>query len=264
MRWYDLNDVDTLYARVWGDSIHFGIYDQPDATIETAARRTKDHMADLLSLNRDSTVLEVGCGYGSTARHLARTRGCTVVATNYSPLQLVQARSETPPNLPIRYGIADYHALPFGDAVFDAHWSQESLVHSAHKDRYFAEAFRILKPGGHVIFSDQTTNWALCTAQERDGIAERHHSSDLYALDDFVSTMQQAGFETVTAEDQSRNMTRHFENLVKRIEDTRDALADTIDPEVIAYNEGKWRWAAELAHAGKIGWGIFVGRKPLE
>jgi SAM-dependent methyltransferase len=44
-------------------------------------------------------------------------------------------------------------ALPFEDAVFDYHLSFEVLEHINDPEKYFSEASRVLRPGGHAIFS---------------------------------------------------------------------------------------------------------------
>lgn len=89
---YDQTGVDTLYRLVWGENIHFGIYETADESMETATARIKRRMAESAGLSPDHTVLEVACGYGVTARFPASEYGCQVVATNYARRQLAAAR----------------------------------------------------------------------------------------------------------------------------------------------------------------------------
>lgn len=265
MHHYDIFSVDRLYNFVWGDSIQFGLYDKGARTIEEAVAETKRRIADALFLDGGKQVLEVASGYGATARYLAGRFGCRVVATNYSQAHARRAEAATAASGLdglVSHEFADYHDLPFADGGFDVHLSQESLVHSTAKDRYFSEAFRVLKPGGLVAFTDQTTDRGRTTPRIERILTDRHGSPDLCGAGDFIDLMERAGFETLHVEDWSAGMRQHFANLVTRIEERRDELLNEVDPDVLAHNEEIWRLAVEVCDAGMMGWGFFVGRKP--
>src|ERR1700704_930924 len=66
-----------------------------------------------------AAVLDVACGTGALTRELSRRTapGGRVVGTDFSPSMLEEARRRSPALLWVE---ADAHALPFGDAEFDA------------------------------------------------------------------------------------------------------------------------------------------------
>ena len=74
--------LDRLYARVWGDSIQFGVYGRPETDLEGAVVESKRRMAEIASIKPGARVLEVASGWGATARYLARAHGARVTATN--------------------------------------------------------------------------------------------------------------------------------------------------------------------------------------
>lgn len=262
---YENFSVDKLYAEVWGDGIHFGTYPSGTELIEDAARATRNRMMDAVGLAGVRLVLEVGSGHGVSARHLARRVDGRIIATNHARNHNeIAAKYTLKEGMGNRvcHGLADFHTLPFFENMFDLYWCQESFVHATDKPQVMAEAFRVLAPGGAIVFSDQTTNRLECLPDERDRIAQRHGVADLCDADDFTDLLRAAGFDVEAVHDWSPHMTRHFENLVQRIEQRWDELAMSIDTAVLRSNYDNWCTAAAYARRGKMGWFCFVARKP--
>ncbi len=262
---YGNDRVDRLYARVWGDSIHFGIYENATLDHEAAVYETKRRMADAVGLSMDQHVLEVASGWGATARYLARARGARITATNIEDDHCEAGRLLTEMaglGARITHTFADYHHLDFSDRQFDVWWCQEATVHAIDKPQVFAEACRVLKPGGRVVFSDQTTVREKCTDADCARLAERHGSKDIYSADDFMAAMRGAGLVDVACEDWSPHMGRHFANLVARIEKNYDVLKADIPTETIDFNHALWRFGHEMTATGAIGWHCFTGTRP--
>lgn len=262
---YGRTGIDQLYARVWGDSIQFGFYDLPTTDLEAAVVETKRQMLSEANLGRNAHVLEVGSGWGATARYLARAAGLHVTATNVEDDHLVVGRT-----LAELSGVgslvtneyADFHDLPFADQVFDAWWAQEATVHATDKPKMFREARRVLKPGGRIVFTDQTTRAAHCTADDLARICARHGSDDAFDTEDFVRALADAEFTGIEAQDWSDHMNRHFTNLVIRLETTYQRLIDDIPVEVVDFNLDMWRFGRDLSARGGMGWVCFSATKP--
>ncbi|WP_259781510.1 SAM-dependent methyltransferase [Aestuariispira ectoiniformans] len=262
---YSDNTVRTLYRLAWGPSIHFGLYPDGTETIEAAAIKTKVAIALALKLTAADDVLEVGAGEGETARWLAREVGCHVTASNFTQEQIDSGRQKTTQDDLsdlVSHSWADFQDLPFGDSQFTAHLSQEAFVHCKDKNRYFSEAYRVLKPSGQLAVSDQTTDRRLCSEKLRRIITERHGSPDMWDTDEMINGARQAGFLDIETTDWSPHMARHFANLVNRIEANYNAFAEHVDKGVLDNNLELWRLAVETTEAGKIGWCLLTARKP--
>lgn len=261
---YGHDGMDRLYARVWGDSIHFGYYDKPGLDLEAAVTQAKQRMAQCAGLRVGDSILEVASGWGATARYLARACGVSVTATNLEQEFIDKARGlslQAGLQGQIRHQQADYHDLPFADNRFDVWWCQEATVHARNKPQVFSEAYRCLRPGGRIVFSDQTTRRQLCRAGEALRLAHRHGSDDLYDADDFRAVLQQCGFQRIEVHDWSRHMARHFAKLVNRMECTYAVLQRDVPERTLAFNLSLWRLGRDLAARGAIGWHCFSGVK---
>jgi ubiquinone/menaquinone biosynthesis C-methylase UbiE len=99
-------------------------------------------------------ILEVAAGTGVVTRALATAAkdGASIVATDLNQAMLDQAAAVGTAR-PVRWMQADAMALPFPDEEFDAVVCQFGVMFFPDKARAFAEARRVLKPGGAFIFN---------------------------------------------------------------------------------------------------------------
>ena len=103
---------------------------------------------------KPSRILEIAAGTGVVTRALARSLpgGVDIVATDLNPGMLEQAAA-VGTSRPVQWQQADAMALPFPDASFDTVACQFGVMFFPDKAKAFAEARRVLKPGGTLLFS---------------------------------------------------------------------------------------------------------------
>jgi SAM-dependent methyltransferase len=99
-------------------------------------------------------VLETAAGTGVVTRALAQALPGAVelVATDLNPPMLERA-ARVGTARPVRWLPADALQLPFDDASFDLVVCQFGVMFFPDKARAFAEARRVLRPGGHLLFN---------------------------------------------------------------------------------------------------------------
>lgn len=96
----------------------------------------------------ETRVLDVGCGTGNYASALAAATGCRVSGVDPSAAMLDRAADATAWE---SLQQASAESLPFPDAAFDLVMSTDVIHHVGDRDAYFAEAARVLRPGGQVV-----------------------------------------------------------------------------------------------------------------
>jgi len=154
-RWTD----DQLLERLWGDHVHLGHYGSPPQSRDFRAAKA-DFVHELVrwsgldQLPPGSTVLDVGCGIGGSARILARDYGLNVLGISISPGQIERAQQLTPEGLSCRFAVMNALDLQLENGSFDAVWSVEAGPHMPDKQRYADELLRVLKPGGLLAVAD--------------------------------------------------------------------------------------------------------------
>jgi SAM-dependent methyltransferase len=116
----------------------------------------------------DGDVLEIGPGYGVTTRWLLE-RGGRLTAVEIDPELAADLSDEFGEQVDVRIG--DGAELPFPDTAFDAVVCFTMLHHvpsPQQQDRLFAEAARVLRPGGTFAGSDSRLSLRFRLLHVRD------------------------------------------------------------------------------------------------
>jgi ubiquinone/menaquinone biosynthesis C-methylase UbiE len=100
-------------------------------------------------------VLEIAAGTGVVTRALAPKLSTTAsyVVTDLNQPMLEYAASRQGPDSRIQWRRADAMALPFENASFDLVCCQFGAMFFPDRTSAYREAKRVLKPGGHFLFS---------------------------------------------------------------------------------------------------------------
>lgn len=113
------------------------------------------HMAQLVASFSPGTLLETAAGSGAVTRALAPKLKSDVryVATDLNQPMLDYAAARQGTDGRIEWLQADALALPFEDASFDIVCCQFGAMFFPNRVAGYAEARRVLRPGGRFVFS---------------------------------------------------------------------------------------------------------------
>ncbi len=202
-RHYD--QFSTHYQNLWGEHIHHGLWRPGNEGLskELAADCLVDELWMRSGLPKGAKVLDVGCGVGGTSIRLARLHDVKATGVSLSTKQIEMAKINAAKggveaNVSFHEGDGEklLELLPESEqGTFDAVWISEALSHFPNKDRFFAAAGKLLKPGGKwvacdwhraQVLSPELLNGViadiirgmilptLCTPTEYMELAERH------------------------------------------------------------------------------------------
>jgi SAM-dependent methyltransferase len=158
-------------------------------------------------------TIELGCGTAYFSAWLARG-GARPVGVDQSQGQLATARA-----MQARHGIefplieADAEAVPLPDASFDFALSEYGASLWCRPERWIAEASRLLRPGGRLVFLTNSVLAVLCSAPDAEVATDRlvRPQFGLYQVDwddedghsiefhlphgEMIRVLREAGFE---------------------------------------------------------------------
>lgn len=264
--YYNSEDADNFYYHIWGgEDIHVGLYDEDHQEIAAASHRTVRHMAETLpKLAASMKVLDLGSGYGGAARYLARTYGCHVTALNLSETENARNREMTGQaglSDLIEVVDGDFAEIPADAGQFDVVWSQDAILHSPRREQVMKEVARVLKPGGHFIFTDP-----MQADQVPEGVLQpvldRIHLASLGSFAFYRSTLKAAGLEEVSIEDLTPQLVNHYSRVREELAGNLASLVGKVSDEYAQRMlKGLQHWI-EAGKAGHLAWGVMCFRKP--
>ena len=145
------DELDPFYREVWGEHVHHGLWERGDETPDEAVLNLIRSVARHGEITAGKRVCDVGCGYGGTARVLETELGATVSAITVSSAQYRYAVAKRGDACNPEYLLGDWASNTLPSAAFDTVISIESSEHMHDKPKFFAQAHRILKEGGHMV-----------------------------------------------------------------------------------------------------------------
>jgi len=146
-------------------------------------------------------ALELGCGTGVFLEKVAAS-GASIAGIDLSSDLLARARQRLAGHASVALVRGNAEQMPFPDCSFDAVYGS-SILHHLRLDRSLAESFRLLKPGGVVVFAEPNILNPQVTVMFRvEAVKERYGvSPDEMAFSRFRAraALRQAGFTDASA-----------------------------------------------------------------
>lgn len=212
------DELDPVYRRVWGEHVHHGLWVTGRETPTEAVEALVDTVADRLRLVPGDVCVDIGCGYGSTARRLAVTRGVGVTGFTLSAEQAHYAEERALPGVDIQ--VRDWLVNGLPDASADAAWSIESSEHMVDKPLFFGEAHRVLSPGGRLVVcawlaGTDAGEWKVRHLLEP--ICREGRLPSMCTREEYEAMAIAAGFEIAGYEDVSRSVARTWTICARRL-----------------------------------------------
>ena len=247
----NLNNVtpEELFAH---DQDHYGGLDANDALAERAA------------IGKDTRVVDFCAGLGGPARYLAHRYGADVTGIELTPTRVKGALELTRLvglQNSVRVIEGNVMRVPLPDASVDVVVSQEALLHVPDKERTLSEAFRILKPGGRIAFTDWVAHRPLSDA-DKELMWQGMAVAELYNTQTYAELIKKVGFTVNSIEDLTADwaviLKQRLAMYIKLREETQQAGSPAGHD---AFYESYVRFV-DLVNESVLGGGRFAGEKP--
>lgn len=269
----DSENAFAFYKRVWGGRV--GIYDDAVLRLRGGAERVQlaselalERLLQKAPLPRGGRVMDMGSAYGDCARYVAEKFDAFVSCVDLSPSLNAENR-----RLTARVGLQGLVHCPgersFTDTTeldgsFNLVLSIDSFLQAGqHREAAIVEAARVLKPGGHLVFTDIMQS-DTCDLAQMETFYKRIHMNDMGSPERYREWAERAGLVFVEFEDLSENLPKHF-GAVRDVLLTKPKNGEPFGCMLDEFVEKMAEWlqsCVDQAHNHNLSWGYMVFKKP--
>lgn len=202
----------TARRDLFGDQpfANYGYWSRPDLTMAQASEAMAALVAASAGLGPADRVLDVGCGYGACAVVYAeRFAPGQIIGIDVTPTRIEHGREYVASRgfseiIDLRLG--DATRMDFESAAFDKLIAVECAFHFDTRRAFFAEASRVLKPGGVMALTDLIPRRGVdpeAYLREENTLAidiDMYNRANAYDEDVYAGYLREAGFTDVRIE----------------------------------------------------------------
>ena len=296
--YYDSEDAQKFYTNIWGqDELHVGRYDlitEDDlASLSTTQERIRkaEEYHELCLLDHikarcggKNHIVDMGCGYGGLIRRLYREGlawkavGCDISHGMCERARQLNADFLAQQSTQNNGGGGDddgdddddgclevlcesyLQIYSVADETVDLVVSMDALLHVGpeRQRRAVAEAARILRPGGWMIFSDIMQEDVLRSPADMQPIYDRINLTRMGTVSNYTSALEDHGFSGIATDLHSENIPIHYGHVLEATleKGASIGLSEEYLAKAIA---GLEMWKEKSP--GNIAWGIIAAQK---
>lgn len=177
-------------------------------------------LADRLPIKAHQHIIDIGCGLGGPARYIAQRFQCSVSGVDITESFVEAANKLTAlvrmeGQVKIEHG--DGQRLAYPDACFDGAYTQHVTMNVADRPRFFAEAYRVLKPGAffalteHGLGAKGDPHYPVPWSADGSG-------SYLVTPSETRAFLETAGFEDIVVEDTGAKYVAGYKMAIEKTE----------------------------------------------
>jgi SAM-dependent methyltransferase len=177
-------------------------------------------LADRLPVKAGQHILDIGCGLGGPARYMAKRFRCHVSGVDITG-PFVEAANKLTALLRMQGQVkieqGDGQRLPYPDSAFDGAYTQHVTMNVADRPAFFAEAYRVLKPGAffalteHGLGPNGNPHYPVPWSMDGSG-------AHLVTPSETRAIVEKTGFETVAIEDTGAKYAAGYRAAIERAE----------------------------------------------
>ena len=263
----------TKYKKTYAEKEVMEVYDGPGGLlweavmseqIHSGGTETTDALAQALGLQKGMVVCDLCSALGAPARPIVKKYGVTVKGVDMTKTMIEKARARTK-----EAGLADkieFHEgnvmdLPYKDESFDIVWAQEAWCYVTDKDKLIKEAYRVLKPGGKIGFTDWIITGEI-TEAELSPLYDTMSFPYMETFQGYQELLKNNGFKILDAQDQTEAYAKCFDEYYDTVHiKLKPTIMENFGQDLFDFASNLVTIWRKAANEHKVGRGFFIAQK---
>jgi phosphoethanolamine N-methyltransferase len=215
---------------------------------------------------RDQRILDIGCGIGGPAFVLAEKYGANVVGIDIESDVIARARrraKDLKVDSRCEFLLVEPGPIAFPDESFDVVVSSGVIMQIEDKPQVFAEALRVLKPGGVLTSYDWMKPEGEFSDDMRYWFKMERLTYDMKTFPEYEALLRDAGFTEIQMSDRSdwyrRKVKDEYEQIQKEL---YPRMVERLGKEEADHFVENWRAMMVVCEKGEVFQGYYRARKP--
>jgi SAM-dependent methyltransferase len=261
----DMTGVRKIYDEIMADNVdvHDLVYPHVFGADQYIGQFSDNSAGELVLMGRamdlppGSRVLDVGCGRGLVAAHMARALGWRMTGIDLSTVPIGRARSAAFDGLPFapEFVHGDIYAHSFAER-FDGIYGTGAFCHF-DADALFARCAQLLRPGGKLAFMERLRTGPI-DDQQWHSLTTAWCCPYVYTADEYCELLESKGFAIAHVLDLSDGFRVWQRKSVTVREELADQIVALTSPEYHAAAVGFARYENDVTEAGLLGYACIV------
>lgn len=214
----------------------------------------QDDFISKLGVGSGDTLLDIACGTGGPILRIAGKAGCNVVGIDINEQGIEAARKQAQDSGltgQARFEVIDgSKSLQFEETSFSGLICVDAVNHLPRREVVFSDWYRVLQPGGNLVFTDPIIITGLLTNEE---IRVRSFGFFVFApIGVNERLLENAGFEVKSIEDKTENMAFMARNWLNTRERYSSELVRVEGEETFSEAQAFFKVAAKIAEERRL------------
>ncbi|KKQ80594.1 MAG: Methyltransferase type 11 [Parcubacteria group bacterium GW2011_GWC2_38_7] len=276
------NFLKKYYDETWdktGHTLHVGIFKDKADSLNQAYQNATDHLIkninETLPINKDSVILDLGCGTGRTIIEICEKYSCAGVGIDISDEQIKDAKQflkqlnsqrqkKNQTKLQVKFicaSVSDLEKVFQKDGIFTHVISQDALLLAVKKISVFKNVFRLLKSNGVLAIADflSESKKAVISKKEEQLVYKLVNWQEAFSYELYQQVISDVGLKMIKKERRDSDMAKTYSKLAtKMIKYEKGGDATYIDL------KNRYNQIVISVKVKKMGWGFFLAQKPPE
>ena len=218
-------------------------------------------ICETLGLRSGTRVLDVGCGLGGSAFHMAQVYGAKVTGIDIlgQMVEIATHRAKERGIDGVTFVQGDILELELPAAAYDVAYSRDAFLHIEDKADLFRKLHHLVAPGGKLYVTDYARGPDPLGA-DFEAYAE-DTGYDLKQLGEYAAILEEAGFKDVAAKDETGAFVAVLQREIKGVLSDSRASCNGLSEDDKAYLSERWERKIRWCEAGHMKWAHLCARR---